>query len=225
MKRWLAGGAVPAWALAGAMLAGSGLAAPAQAQSGRIGSEPSVSQQSAAKQPSPRQSGPEPSATGPAATPPAALQATPDARRRDVLLSEGARRQALRIAKTASLQGPIQGVRMLADSGPAAARYLLLELDSASREDGGAGYCGAGVETDLIWLALDAAWAVRKHDAYRIASCLEPLEPLARDDRDDGSVRVTLLRYGRDGAPDREVSVRYDAAEPDQGLQVHDRVR
>ncbi|MGO1003365.1 hypothetical protein [Lysobacter sp. CA196] len=158
-----------------------------------------------------------------------ALQIEIDARQQDLLLVEGAKRKPLKLARITDLDGVVERRAVLADSGhnpgPGALRYLLIEVDSASRADRSQGHCGAGIETDLVWLALDAALQVRKHDAYRIASCLQSIKPGERVAAADGSLRVSLLRPGRDGEPDREVTVRYDAADPSQGLQVHDRLR
>lgn len=156
---------------------------------------------------------------------PTALRVQADPRGRDLLLIEGAQRKAVRLGRILEIGGPIQQHSVLADSGPGPNRYVLLQVDTLSRVNGGSGYCGAGIETDLVWLALDAKLEARKHDAYRIASCLDSIEPDQRSDQDDGSLRLTLLRPGRDGQPDREVTVRYDAADPAQGLQVHDRVK
>lgn len=157
----------------------------------------------------------------------AALQVEIDSRQQDLLLVDGARRKPLKLARITDVDGVVERRALLADSGhgPAELRYLLIEVDTASRSDRTQGHCGAGIETDLVWLALDAALQVRKHDAYRIASCLQSIEAGERVVAADGSLRVSLLRPGRDGEPDREVTVRYDAADPSQGLQVHDRLR
>lgn len=157
------------------------------------------------------------------------LQVEIDSHRQDLLLADGARRKPLKLARIAGVDGAIERRALLADSGPnrgpGELRYLLIEVDSASRAERTQGHCGAGIETDLVWLALDPALQVRKHDAYRVASCLLSIEPGERTAAADGSLRVSLLRPGRDGEPDREVTVRYDAADPGQGLQVHDRLR
>ncbi|MGJ7904356.1 hypothetical protein [Lysobacter sp. 1R34A] len=155
----------------------------------------------------------------------AALQLEIDSRQRDLWLVDGARRKPLKLSRITDVDGTLERRALLADSGPGEPRYLLIEVDIASRADRTQGRCGAGTETDLVWLALDAALQVRKHDAYRIASCLQSIEPGERVAAADGSLRVSLLRPGRDGEPDREVTVRYDAADPGQGLQVHDRLR
>lgn len=154
-----------------------------------------------------------------------ALRVEIDSRQQDLLLVDGARRKSLKLSRIAEVDGVVERRALLADSGPGEPRYLLIEVDTASRADRTQGHCGAGIETDLVWLALDAALQVRKHDAYRIASCLQSIEPGERVAAADGSLRVSLLRPGRDGEPDREVTVRYDAADPAQGLQVHDRLR
>lgn len=156
---------------------------------------------------------------------PAKLHVQADPRGRDLLLIDGAQRKAVRLARIVKIDGPIQQYSVLADSGPGPNRHVLLQVDTLSRSNGGSGYCGAGIETDLVWLALDAKLEARKHDAYRIASCLDSIEPESRSDQDNGSLRLTLSRPGRDDQPDREVTVRYDATDPAQGLQVHDRVK
>ncbi|ALN63576.1 hypothetical protein GLA29479_2710 [Lysobacter antibioticus] len=159
------------------------------------------------------------------------LQVEIDSRQQDLLLIDGARRKPLKLARITDVDGVVERRALLADSGnghghgPGELRYLLIEVDTASRADRTQGHCGAGIETDLVWLALDSSLQVRKHDAYRIASCLQSIEAGERVAAADGSLRVSLLRPGRDGEPDREVTVRYDAADPSQGLQVHDRLR
>lgn len=162
-----------------------------------------------------------------AASAAAALQVEIDSRQQDLVLVDGARRKPLKLARITDVDGVVERRALLADSGhgPAELRYLLIEVDTASRADRTQALCGAGIETDLVWLALDSSLQVRKHDAYRIASCLQSIEAGERVVAADGSLRVSLLRPGRDGEPDREVTVRYDAADPSQGLQVHDRLR
>lgn len=158
-----------------------------------------------------------------AAEPAKGLSLQPDSRNRDVVAIVGSQRKPLLLWKVASIKGPIQGQTLIADSGPGQERYLLLSVDSRSGTGPADGPCGKGVETDLIWLALNDKLEVRKNDTYRIASCLEPVQGLTREDQPDGSVRATLVQPAQGGEPSRTVTVRYDAADAAQGLQVHDR--
>lgn len=163
--------------------------------------------------------------TAQAAEPGKGLSLQPDSRNRDVVAILGSQRKPLLLWKIAPIKGAIQGQTLLADSGPGRERYLLLSVDSRSGTGPADGPCGQGVETDLIWIALNDKLEVRKNDIYRLASCLEPVQELKRDDQADGSLRATLLRPAHGGEPARDVTVRYDANNPGQGLQVHDRAR
>lgn len=159
-----------------------------------------------------------------AAEPANGLSLQPDSRNRDVVAIVGSQRKPLLLWKVASIKGPIQGQTLIADSGPGKERYILLSVDSRSGTGPADGPCGKGVETDLIWLALNDKLEVRKNDTYRIASCLEPVQGLTREDQPNGSVRATLVQPAHGGEPSRNVTVRYDASDAAQGLQVHDRV-
>ncbi|MBW8811527.1 MAG: hypothetical protein JF591_22510 [Lysobacter sp.] len=137
-----------------------------------------------------------------AAEPAKGLSLQPDSRNRDVVAIVGSQRKPLLLWKVASIKGPIQGQSLIADSGPGQERYILLSVDSRSGTGPADGACGKGVETDLIWLALNDKLEVRKNDTYRIAS------GAAGAWRRTQPQRHRALRRRRCGA----------------GLQVHDRV-
>ena len=54
--------------------------------------------------------------------------------------------------------------------------YLVLEGSAYSRFPPGMTWCGSGVETELLWLKLDASLAVVARDTARVESCLDAIE-------------------------------------------------
>lgn len=87
---------------------------------------------------------------------------------------------------------------------------LLLKAESASRPGSPSSRCGAGSETDLLWIWFDPNHEVKAIQHQLLESCLEGVEPEERDAQ--GEWHVWEVRE------DRHVVIRWDATRPFMGL-------
>ena len=94
--------------------------------------------------------------------------------------------------------------------------YLVLDVCGLSKVPAGDGHCGAGVECNVVWLKLDAAWRVRGAQNQRYESCWAPVT-LADEMKVEGRrLSFTVEDFREDVR--REVA--YDADNPGAGLTV-----
>ena len=94
--------------------------------------------------------------------------------------------------------------------------YLLLDVCGLSKVPPDDRQCGAGVECNVVWLKLDAAWRVRGAQNQRYESCWAPITL-----DDEMKVEGRRLSFAVDdfrAEVRREVS--YDADNPEAGLTV-----
>jgi len=94
--------------------------------------------------------------------------------------------------------------------------YLLLDVCGLSKVPPDDRQCGAGIECNVVWLKLDAAWRVRGARNQRYESCWAPVTS------DEGPKvagrRLTLTVEDFRAEVRREVT--YDADNPEAGLAV-----
>src|ERR1044072_5584294 len=53
--------------------------------------------------------------------------------------------------------------------------YLVTELSGMAKEKSDDRQCGAGIESNLIWIKLDSKWQVAAVDSVRYESCWAPI--------------------------------------------------
>lgn len=135
--------------------------------------------------------------------------------RRSVVVTERGR------ARTLDLTGQIDAMRIEKASTLLLSRaggftYLLLDVCGLSKVPPDDRQCGAGVECNVVWLKLDAAWRVRGAQNQRYESCWAPVTS------DEGPKvegrRLTLAVEDFRDEVRREVT--YDADNPEAGLTV-----
>lgn len=135
--------------------------------------------------------------------------------RRAVVVTERGR------ARTLDLSGQIDAARIEKASALLLSRaggftYLLLDVCGLSKARPDGRQCGAGVECNVVWLKLDAAWRVRGAQNQRYESCWAPVTS-EEGPKVEGR-RLTLALEDLRDEVRREVA--YDADNPDAGLTV-----
>lgn len=95
-------------------------------------------------------------------------------------------------------------------------RYLVIDVSGWSREKQNDRQCGAGVESNLIWLKLDAAWKILDAKSVRYQSCWSGIEL-----NDSFKQTKTTLFVEFDNFRDRlNTKLNYNADEPEKGFQI-----
>ncbi len=122
-----------------------------------------------------------------------------------------------RIQLTASVKVDMDTVEVIDSQNIGALTYLLLVVSGPSRRNGrGAGQCGAGEETAIVWLRL-FNWRIERSQSQLVASCWTDnsvLEPLQITD-DAIGLRFMVMR------PDSAtLRLRYDRTKPERGFDV-----
>jgi len=103
--------------------------------------------------------------------------------------------------------------------------YYLGEVRAASRDNGGQGQCGCGIETTLIWFHLDhqlrtvSCKTVLIHSCWQNTSSNQPdrLGNMAQNDR---VFEVDASRILGDTENEEVTRVRFDPQKPETGLEV-----
>lgn len=93
--------------------------------------------------------------------------------------------------------------------------YLVVDVSGQSREKENDRQCGAGIEANLIWIKLDAAWKIVDAVSERYESCWSGVTS-------DESYRIksnTLIIEFDNFRADVSVKLFYNADEPEKGFQ------
>lgn len=94
--------------------------------------------------------------------------------------------------------------------------YLLFRTTGLSRPHAGSGYCAAGVETDLVWAAVDPALRLARVQSALVASCLRTRDPL--DDSTELRGEPWSITSYIPG--DSLMTASYDRRHPERGLRM-----
>lgn len=148
----------------------------------------------------------------------AAPQGPPKVRakgQRSVVVTERGR------AHTLDLAQEIDAMRIEEVSAPFLSRaggftYLVLDVCGLSKVPPDDRQCGAGVECNVVWLKLDAAWRVRGAQNERYESCWAPIT--LEDQMKVEGRRLTFAVQDFREEVRREVT--YDADNPEAGLTI-----
>lgn len=95
-------------------------------------------------------------------------------------------------------------------------RYLVIEVTGDSRDGNYDRQCGAGIESNLIWLKLDSAWKILDLKSVRYQSCWSGIDL-------NGPFKITknALTMEFSNARDNvETRLSYNADEPEKGFQI-----
>ena len=135
--------------------------------------------------------------------------------RRAVVVTERGR------ARTLDLTQQIDAMRIEEVSAPLLSRaggftYLLLDVCGLSKVPPDDRQCGAGIECNVVWLKLDAAWRVRGAQNQRYESCWAPVTSEEGPKVEGRRLTLTVEDF-RDEVR-REIT--YDADNPGAGLTV-----
>lgn len=95
-------------------------------------------------------------------------------------------------------------------------RYLVIDVTGWSREKQNDRQCGAGTESNLLWLKLDPQWKIADLKSVRYESCWSGI-----DLNDPFEITKNTLRFEFDNLRDRlSVKVAYRADEPEKGFEI-----
>jgi len=96
--------------------------------------------------------------------------------------------------------------------------YLLFDVKgpSRARRAVASGYCGAGEESNLIWVKLQLDWGFKKAQSFLYESCLESLEISDGPAWDGTTLEVRSTDYHKN----IDNVARYSLKQPEDGLQI-----
>jgi len=95
-------------------------------------------------------------------------------------------------------------------------RYLLIDVSGGSRASDFDRQCGAGTESNVIWLKLNGAWKILDVKAVRYQSCWSGI-----DLNDPFRRTKDSLAFEFDNISDNlNVKFSYNANEPEKGFQI-----
>jgi len=97
-------------------------------------------------------------------------------------------------------------------------RYLVIGVSGDSRDSDYDRQCGAGIESNFIWLKLDAAWKIVDTKSVRYESCWSGIDP-------DGPFKVTktmMTMAFTNSRDDVRTKLTYNADEPEKGFQLEE---
>lgn len=96
--------------------------------------------------------------------------------------------------------------------------YLLLDVTGPSKVPGDNHQCGAGTESDLIWLKLDKNWKLLDAKNFRYDSCWATISVDDPPQWQGDTLKVTADSF-KDGAGTTLVAT-YSYKHPEEGLKV-----
>lgn len=97
-------------------------------------------------------------------------------------------------------------------------RYLVIDISGQSKAKGDDRECGAGVEANLLWIKLDAAWKISKIKSVRYESCWSSisLNDAFKITKNSLNVEFDNLR------DDLNVKLTYNSDQPEKGFQIEE---
>jgi hypothetical protein len=97
-------------------------------------------------------------------------------------------------------------------------RYLVIEVSGDSRDSDYDRQCGAGMESNFIWLKLSATWKIVDLKSVRPQSCWAGVDM-------DGPFKVTKTAMTMEFTNSRDdvrTKLTYNADEPEKGFQIEE---
>ena len=93
--------------------------------------------------------------------------------------------------------------------------YLLVDVTGDSKEKSDDRQCGAGIESNLVWIKLDGTWKIVESASERYESCWSGITS-----QDGYKINGDLLTIEFDNfREDVNVKLSYNAGEPEKGFQ------
>ena len=97
--------------------------------------------------------------------------------------------------------------------------YLLLDVTGPSKVPADSHQCGAGTESDLIWLKLDQAWKVQDAKDFRYDSCWSTISADDPPKWEGDTLKVAVFNVRSGGAAVNQVAT-YTYKHPEEGIKV-----
>ena len=93
--------------------------------------------------------------------------------------------------------------------------YIVATVSGYTRWPPGAGYCGSGIDADLIWIHMQPSMKLEALDSVRYESCFESIHEQSQEI----GAHAVGIDYVQDKAPQTQLRVSYDNRNPEQGLR------
>lgn len=93
--------------------------------------------------------------------------------------------------------------------------YLVVDVSGQSKTKEDNRHCGAGTESNLIWIKLDSTWKILDSNSVRYESCWSPTS--------NDNYRITDTRMSieiQDFRNDLDINLSYNSGEPEKGFQI-----
>jgi hypothetical protein len=97
--------------------------------------------------------------------------------------------------------------------------YLLLDVTGPSKVPADAHQCGAGTESDLIWLKLDNDWKVLDAKNFRYDSCWSTISADDPPKWEGDTLKVTVFSVAS-GGEGKTLTATYTYKHPEEGFKV-----
>jgi hypothetical protein len=97
--------------------------------------------------------------------------------------------------------------------------YLLLDVTGPSKVPADAHQCGAGTESDLIWLKLDNDWKVLDAKNFRYDSCWSTISADDPPKWEGDTLKVTVFSVAS-GGEGKTLTATYTYKHPEDGFKV-----
>jgi hypothetical protein len=96
--------------------------------------------------------------------------------------------------------------------------YLLLDVTGPSKIPGDSRHCGAGTESNLVWLKLDQDWTLLDARNFLYESCWSTVEAADPPKWEGDTLRVSADKFSADSTETRVAT--YSYKHPEGGLKV-----
>lgn len=94
--------------------------------------------------------------------------------------------------------------------------YLVVDVSGQSRNKQNDRQCGAGIESNLIWIKLDSEWKISGINSVRYESCRSSVSSDEGYKITDKTLSIEL----NDFRENRRINLSYNADEPEKGFQI-----
>jgi hypothetical protein len=96
--------------------------------------------------------------------------------------------------------------------------YLLLDVTGPSKLPPDSHHCGAGTESDLIWLKLDKDWKAQDGKTFRYESCWATVEADEPPAWQGDTLKVKVFSVS--GGVSKNLLATYSYKRPDEGFKI-----
>lgn len=97
--------------------------------------------------------------------------------------------------------------------------YLVVDVSGWSRKKQNDRQCGAGEESNLIWIKLDAQWKIADIKSERYESCWATTTSSDGYKIDGATLLIEIDNF----RTDKNIILHYDANQPEKGFQIQEK--